>query len=571
MALMLLVLTSFFGMTYGEDATDGTTSVQPSRDRLYDLTDEITAAFEATPTTMPTGKTGTILDSIPIIDGGKTWYEIRWQDGTTGWSADIGLKNEISSGDEVETNSRLYVRDAAGGNALKAPDGTDVIMPAGAGGTIQSDDPIVKDGNTWWKVQYEDGTTGWSADVGLDNKDEISSGDEVTTTTGLGVRIAPNGVSVPSPSSINTHDRSGIISYGKHQFTLASGNDEPGSLYNVLVKYTTLSQTETATQMEAYLSRVKKKDETLRDETTFLELLNKAASEPEMVQAQDYVFAELYYDPAKQVAENDGMTSALAVVIYTDTKVQGGLETVSARTAKRFEGEKIGEDYTEQKWLVAFLDERKNYLLVDCVASHPKSAGYYRNAASNQGRVGILLNLVNSNNLDLKNGDKGDDFDRISLGDKGKVYAIDAPLRLEEAVDTQSFGDGPMAAALSLMLGYPMLSPSDSGISWLSDQREDVPETSGIYFEPAAPRPWFVDLKDYPDRTWWGSRSEYETPPVPLYFYPIGSSEEVRNKVGYKWIYLPYSQTGVWADQGYLDWVASIGIASPSGSYGTLT
>lgn len=328
-ALMLLLMISFFGMAYGEDVTDGTKSEQSSRGGVYDITDEITAAFEATPTTMPAGSTGAVLNSIPIIDGGYTWYEIRYADGTTGWSADIGLKTKISSGDEVKTTSVLNVRDAAGTEANSRK-----VMPAGSTGTVLDSPPVIDaKGRTWWEIEYknEDGTTitGWSADVGL--QPEISSGDEVTTTRGVIVRSAPDGVAIPSPSSLNTYD-SGIISYGKHQFILASRTTGPGSLYDVLVEYTKLSQSDISKELvkeeegkKSYLLRVKEKDVTLKDDSDFLQLLKDAGSEPEMIKAQDNVFAEFYCDPAKQRVKTDGLASALAIVFTLIHKSKVGL------------------------------------------------------------------------------------------------------------------------------------------------------------------------------------------------------------------------------------------------------
>ena len=73
------------------------------------------------------------------------------------------------------------------------------------------------------------------------------------------------------PGTLNLYDL-GIISYGKHQATLASG-----TLYPILKRYTELSSSETAKKMPAYLDRVKQRDETLREDRDFIQLLKDAA------------------------------------------------------------------------------------------------------------------------------------------------------------------------------------------------------------------------------------------------------------------------------------------------------
>src|SRR2546422_7530492 len=98
------------------------------------------------------------------------------------------------------------------------------------------------------------------------------------------------------PGTLNLYDR-GIISYGKHQATLASG-----SLYPILQRFTELSKSETATKMSDFLDRVKRKDENLREDSQFIHLLKDAANEAAMARAQDEEFTKLYWEPAKRSA-----------------------------------------------------------------------------------------------------------------------------------------------------------------------------------------------------------------------------------------------------------------------------
>jgi hypothetical protein len=421
MIILLFLIVPSFGTAYAKDTVDGATSTQPSLDKAYDITYEITASFESDPIIMRSGSTGTVQGG-PVVKGKQTWWEIQYSDGTKGWSAEDWLKLKISRGSDVKTTKKLDVRNVPG-----RKDKNDIVMPAGGTGTVL-DGPENKDGVTWWKIRYSDGTIGWSEDMGLKLNSEISIGSAVKTTSNLHVRNAPNGISC-SPSSLNTKDN-GIISYGRHQFTL-----KYGSLYSVLKRYTELSQTDTSKKIADYLSRVMEINQSLKNDAAFLELLKDAAYEPEMVQAQNEVFEKDYYRTAKELAKADGLTSVLAIVIYVDTNVQGGLAEVRTNTAKEFKGKVIGKDYKEQEWLRVFLEKRQKRLLdVENVnrkkggSANENNAKYLEEAASPQGRIAILQKLVGSGNLDMKKDPEkmGSDSDLISLGSFGNVYAIDA-------------------------------------------------------------------------------------------------------------------------------------------------
>lgn len=117
---------------------------------------------------------------------------------------------------------------------------------------------------------------------------------------------------------LNLKDQ-GIISYGKHQATLAGG-----ALFSILKRYTELSKGETAARLASYLDRVKKKDESLSRDQVFIQLLKDAARDPEMSQAQDEIFAKEYWVPAKKAAAAAGVTSALGHVLFYDAHVHSG-------------------------------------------------------------------------------------------------------------------------------------------------------------------------------------------------------------------------------------------------------
>ncbi|BAZ32086.1 peptidoglycan L-alanyl-D-glutamate endopeptidase CwlK [Cylindrospermum sp. NIES-4074] len=213
------------------------------------------------------------------------------------------------------------------------------------------------------------------------------------------------------PGSVQTVD-SGIVSYGKHQATIASG-----SLYLILKAYTESSKTSTAAKVAEYLAQVQKKDETLRKDEAFHNLLKDAAKDPEMVRAQDDVFSQKYWKPARQTAEKAGIKSALGETIFYDTKIQGGLEAVLESTKQRLKDKK----YTEQEFLGIFLEEREKRLYAIAkqkrAKGDEKTAKMLENSAKN--RVGALDALVKSGNLDLIGDEKG----QIKIGGR-KITAL---------------------------------------------------------------------------------------------------------------------------------------------------
>lgn len=95
-------------------------------------------------------------------------------------------------------------------------------------------------------------------------------------------------------SAINNYD-SGIVSYGFLQFTLAGG-----SLISVIQNYLSNSQSDTAEGLRKMLPRIEARDELLRNDNTFLNLLRDAADEQEMIDAQYTIGTDGYW---KQVVD----------------------------------------------------------------------------------------------------------------------------------------------------------------------------------------------------------------------------------------------------------------------------
>jgi hypothetical protein len=172
-----------------------------------------------------------------------------------------------------------------------------------------------------------------------------------------------------NPAMYQTYD-SGIVSYGRHQATLASG-----SLSLVLDEFYARSQSAASrTLRQGFDGRVKSKDETLRNDNDFKALLIQAAAEPEMSAAQDAVFDRFYYQPAISKARQCNLTSPLGLAVTYDTRIQGGWTQVLERLAARLGGSVVGQNgITEERWIAVFLEEREAWLYE--IANHADANG----------------------------------------------------------------------------------------------------------------------------------------------------------------------------------------------------
>ncbi len=91
---------------------------------------------------------------------------------------------------------------------------------------------------------------------------------------------------------------SGIVSYGRFPFTLASDN-----LGTLIDRYTSGSDTPAAVELrDSYLERVQNHDSALRDDQRFKELLTEAANDPIMQAAQDELATQLYWDVIQELS-----------------------------------------------------------------------------------------------------------------------------------------------------------------------------------------------------------------------------------------------------------------------------
>ncbi len=124
-------------------------------------------------------------------------------------------------------------------------------------------------------------------------------------------------------ATYQTYD-SGLISYGRFQFTLASG-----SLYTVLKHYIDTEWSDVSTLRtkleQAYLERVRTKDVSLRNDRDFRNLLVKLAEFPPMQRAQDEIATKLYWQRVLSFSiEPRGITTPLGQALVFDMAINHG-------------------------------------------------------------------------------------------------------------------------------------------------------------------------------------------------------------------------------------------------------
>jgi hypothetical protein len=120
-------------------------------------------------------------------------------------------------------------------------------------------------------------------------------------------------------ATYQTYD-SGIISYGRFQFTLAAG-----SFITVLSRYIDRSNSPAATELRGYLPRINAKDQGLRQDARLKELCIQAASDSVMQQIQDEVAVEGFYQPVVDLTiVPRGITLPLSYALIFDTAINHG-------------------------------------------------------------------------------------------------------------------------------------------------------------------------------------------------------------------------------------------------------
>jgi peptidoglycan/xylan/chitin deacetylase (PgdA/CDA1 family) len=154
---------------------------QPEKTPQFDVGQAVHAASDVNVRETPngaragtaTGGTDATITGGPTRAGGYIWYQLEYEDGLTGWSVQKYLADghtddgdEGDSPDQPEKTPQFDVGEAVhattGVNVRETPNGARVgTATSGTDATI-TDGPTRVGGYIWYRLQYEDGLTGWS-------------------------------------------------------------------------------------------------------------------------------------------------------------------------------------------------------------------------------------------------------------------------------------------------------------------------------------------------------------------------------------------------------------------------
>jgi chitosanase len=175
-----------------------------------------------------------------------------------------------------------------------------------------------------------------------------------------------------------------------------------GDLLTVVQTYTAqVPNNPLATYLPTLNSLAASGDDSTRGLNGFKDAWRTAAGDPVFRKVQDQVTDSLYYAPARKLAQDNGVHSALGVAILVDTAVEQGTDNdpdglpsmVKKTNAKVGSTPAAGVD--ETKWLSDFLDIRRTTL------ENPSSADTSESWGESVGRVDALAALLKAGNLDL--------------------------------------------------------------------------------------------------------------------------------------------------------------------------
>jgi len=116
------------------------------------------------------GTKGTVVGG-PVLFGDTLWWEVRFEDGTTGWVLERDIAIDINDDRKTlndSTPSGSKTLNSRENEVRSAPGGGNVLghKEKGEQGTVVSGPEIIFS-DRWWKISYEDGTTGWVKQDGL--------------------------------------------------------------------------------------------------------------------------------------------------------------------------------------------------------------------------------------------------------------------------------------------------------------------------------------------------------------------------------------------------------------------
>jgi hypothetical protein len=181
------------------------------------------------------------------------------------------------------------------------------------------------------------------------------------------------------------------------QITLGRGFTEFGNLGKVVEYYSNAGGV-FSDFFKRYIGRVGKQP-SLRSDKDFVENLKKAGSDPLMRQAQDRVFEEKYWIPAKKFFDDNGFKEPLSMLVIFDSFVHSG--SVLAFLRARFREFPPSKGGQEKKWIEEYVNVRHNWLATHSTVPVLRNTIYRTNCFKNCIKSGNwdLSKVVNANGI----------------------------------------------------------------------------------------------------------------------------------------------------------------------------
>lgn len=214
-------------------------------------------------------------------------------------------------------------------------------------------------------------------------------------------------------ATYQTYD-SGIISYGRFQFTLAAG-----SFITVITRYINQGSGPTVDGLRGYLPRINAKDEGLRKDDGLKTLCKTAASDPIMQAIQDQVATESYWGDVIGLSITPrNIKSGLGYALIFDMAIQHGKYNFLIPKTETDLGvpskSRVGENgVTEQQFITKLAQNRKDNLY---------ALAAKLNLPGMQKRGDFWVNLVAANDWNLQ----GDTNGNVNIN--GKIVQVRNPV-----------------------------------------------------------------------------------------------------------------------------------------------
>ena len=151
--LMLSVSSSVFAIAVN-DAIKTTTA---------DINVRATASLTGTIiTTKPLGSVGTV-NAGPTVANGFTWWNIIWDTGSQGWSADSNLVLNTPTAKPFTNGSGIQVVTGNTNTRSSASTAGTLFATKGIGATgVVAGGPTFANGYAWWLINWTGGPQGWT-------------------------------------------------------------------------------------------------------------------------------------------------------------------------------------------------------------------------------------------------------------------------------------------------------------------------------------------------------------------------------------------------------------------------